>query len=329
MQVMTNKKQNKEMTYFGYLRRSALKTIHKNRNAILGLWKLFRAIPVLTFSGSLMLINVAFARRHGTAFWYHVLPLVVGGFLINGFLGHSLNDINDWQSGTDQVSQGILSGGSKVIKEGLLYKDALNIIAFLSLLAILLIGLYLYILRGLLVLVALAIGIFTAWAYTCPPFRLAYKPFLGELMGLWISGVVLSTASYFVLTGGFHHLPFFAGIIQTTLLVGWIMQHHIPDIPADLSAKPRKLTTPALFFLLWGPDRAAVPSIFYYSLAAALSMLGFLYIHEIFAWMLMPSFVGIWAGATTDTMDVYDVTKRQLITTAAIVANSVIFAILV
>ncbi|HHY70156.1 MAG TPA: hypothetical protein GX519_00485 [Thermoanaerobacterales bacterium] len=152
-----------------------MKTINKNQNTILGLWKLFRAIPVLTFSGSLMLINVAFAWKYGTALWYHVLPLVVGGFLINGFLGHSLNDINDWESGTDQVSRGILSGGSKVIKMGLLYKDALNIIAFLSLLAILLIGLYLYLLRGLLVLVALAIGIFTAWAYTCPPFRLVSK----------------------------------------------------------------------------------------------------------------------------------------------------------
>jgi 1,4-dihydroxy-2-naphthoate octaprenyltransferase len=306
-----------------------LKTIHKNRNAILGLWKLFRAIPVLTFSGSLMLINVAFARRHGTALWYHVLPLVVGGFLINGFLGHSLNDINDWQSGTDQVSQGILSGGSKVIKEGLLYKDDLNIISFLSLLAILLIGLYLYLFRGFTVIMALAIGIFTAWAYTCPPFRLAYKPFLGELMGLWVSGVVLSTASYFVLTGSFHRVPFIAGVIQTTLLVGWIMLHHIPDIPADLSATPRKLTTPALFFLLWGPDLAAAPSIIYFSLAMTLSMLGYLYIHEIFAWMLLPGLVGIWAGVTADTVNVHDVTKRQLITTAAIVANSVIFAILV
>jgi 1,4-dihydroxy-2-naphthoate octaprenyltransferase len=306
-----------------------MKTIYKNSKTILGLWKLFRVIPVLTFSGSLMLINIAFARRYGTALWYHVLPLIVGIFMINGFLGHSLNDINDWESGTDRVSQGILSGGSKVLKEGLFHKDALSRVAFLSLLAILLIGLYLCLFRGLPVLVALAIGIFTAWAYTCPPLRLAYKPFLGELMGLWVSGVVLATASYFVLTGDFHRVPFVAGVIQTTLLVGWIMQHHIPDIPADLAATPRKLTTPAFFFLLWGPRGAAVPSIFYYSLGAVLSFLGFFYIHEIFAWMLLPSFVGIWAGVTTDTVDVYDVTKRQLITTAAIVANSVIFALLI
>ncbi|HHV18092.1 MAG TPA: prenyltransferase [Thermoanaerobacterales bacterium] len=306
-----------------------MKTVNKNHKTILGLWKLFRAVPVLTFSGSLILINIAFAKRQGTVFWYHVLPLIVGVFLINGFLGHSLNDINDWESGTDRASQGILSGGSKVLKEGLFHKDALSKVAFLSLLVILLIGLYLYLFRGLLVIMALAIGVFTAWAYTCPPLRLAYKPFLGELMGLWMSGVVLSTASYFVLIGGFHQVPFVAGVIHTTLLVGWIMQHHIPDIPADLAATPRKLTTPALFFLLWGPEGAVVPSIIYYSLAAFLSFLGFLYIHEVFAWMLVPSFIGVWAGATTDTVDIHDVTKRQLITTAAIVANSVIFALLI
>lgn len=94
-----------------------MKTISKNRKAILGLCKLFRVIPVLTFTGSLMLINIAFARRQGVDLWPEVLVLVLGGFLINGFLGHSLNDINDWESGTDQVSQGILSGGSKVIKK--------------------------------------------------------------------------------------------------------------------------------------------------------------------------------------------------------------------
>lgn len=305
-----------------------MKTISKNRKAILGLCRLFRAIPVLTFTGSLMVINIAFARRQGANLWPEVLPLVLGGFLINGFLGHSLNDISDWESGTDRVSQGILSGGSKVIKKGLLSKNALSKVAFSTLLIILLIGFYLYMLRGFLVLVALAIGVFTAWAYTCSPFRLAYKPFLGELMGLWVSGVVLSTASYFVLTGAFHWVPFFAGVVQSTLLVGWIMQHHIPDIPADLSATPRKLTTPALFFLRWGPNWAAVPSMLYFCLATVFSVIGFLYIHESFVWMLPTGFIGIWAGITTNTMDIHDVTKRQLITTTAIIANSVIFALL-
>lgn len=306
-----------------------MKTISKNTKTLFGLWKLFRVIPVLTFTRSIMLINIAFAWKQGVAIWPHVLPLVVGGFLINGFLGHSLNDINDWESGTDKVSKGILSGGSKVVRKGLLSKKDLNKVAFFSLNIILLIGLYLYLFRGFLVIVALGIGVFIAWAYTCPPFRLAYKPFIGELMGLWVAGVVLSIASYFVLTGGFHPVPFFAGVVQTTLLTGWIMQHHIPDIPADLSAIPQKLTTPALFFMRWGSRGAVLPAIFYFSLAVAASIMGFLYINEIFICMLLPALIGILAAAMTDTVNVHDATRKQLITTAAIIANSIIFAILI
>lgn len=312
-----------------FSRGKLVKNVNNNYRIILGIIKLFRVIPVLTYSGSLMFINIAFAQTHEEIQWYQLLLLTVGAFLINGFLSHSLNDIYDWESGTDRKSRGILSGGSKVLKQGLLHKGHLNRIAFLSIFAILFIGLYLYILHGMPVLLALLIGIFSAWAYSCPPFRLAYKPIIGELIGIWVPGVVLSTASYFVLTGKFHKVPFYAGIIQTTLILGWIMLHHIPDIPADLLALPRKLTTPALCFQLWGPKKAALPSIFYSSLAAILSFLGFLYIHEIFAWMLLPCLIGIWAGATANAKDIYDVTKRQLVNIAAIFANGIIFAILI
>ncbi|NLZ52090.1 MAG: prenyltransferase [Thermoanaerobacteraceae bacterium] len=304
-----------------------MKTI--NKNTVLGVIKLFRVIPVLTYSGSLMFISIAFAHKYSEIQWYHLLPMLAGGFLINGFLSHSLNDINDWESGTDQVSRGILSGGSKVLKQRLLHKVALNRIALLSLFAILMIGLYLYMFRGILVLAAVAVGVFAAWAYSCPPFRLAYNPILGELIGIWVPGVVLSTASYFVLTGEFHPVPFFAALIQTTLILGWIMLHHVPDIPADLSAIPCKLTTPALCFRLCGPKGSTLPSIFYSGLAVTLSFLGFIYIHQVFVWMVLPCLIGIWAGVTANAKDVHDVTKRQLVSIAAIVANSIIFAILV
>ena len=304
-----------------------MKTI--NKNTVLGLIKLFRIVPVLAYSGSLMFMSIAFAHKYEKILWHHLLPLAVGVLIINGLLTHSLNDINDWESGTDQASKGILSGGSKVIKQGLLDKTSLNMIAYLSLFITFVIGIYLYLFRGIMVIVALAIGIFAAWAYTCPPFRLAYSPFLGELIGIWIPGVVLSTASYFVLTGEFHLVPFFAALIQTTLILGWIMLHHIPDIHADLLATPRKLTTPALCFQFFGPKGAILPSIFYSCIAAMLSFLSFLYVNQVFAWMVIPCFIVIWAGVTANVIDIRDVTKRQLVCIAAIVANSIVFALLV
>jgi hypothetical protein len=85
-----------------------------DKNVVIGLIKLFRPIPVLSFTGNLMFINIAFAYNYRGIQW-NLLPLVAGGVLINGFLSHSLNDIYDWESGTDRLSKGILSGGSKVI----------------------------------------------------------------------------------------------------------------------------------------------------------------------------------------------------------------------
>lgn len=44
--------------------------------------------------------------------------LLIGAVCIHGMLTHTLNDIADYQSGTDQHSPGILSGGSGVLQNG-------------------------------------------------------------------------------------------------------------------------------------------------------------------------------------------------------------------
>src|SRR5690625_654379 len=58
-----------------------------------------------------------------TAIGYLLLMLVflsMGAILIHGSLTHLLNDYTDFQSGTDAHSPAILSGGSRVIQEGLM-----------------------------------------------------------------------------------------------------------------------------------------------------------------------------------------------------------------
>jgi 1,4-dihydroxy-2-naphthoate octaprenyltransferase len=295
---------------------------------ILGLWTLMRFMPVLTFSGSIVLINISYAwQKAGAAVTHPALILAAGALTINGLLAHSLNDIEDWRSGTDRVSRGILSGGSKVLKYGFFTQPDLRKIGILALSISLGIGIYFYIFRGPLVLAALAFGIFAAWVYTCPPLRLAYRPFLGEWICLWLSGTVLSTASYFVLTGGFDIFPFFAGVVQSTLVLGWLMQHHVPDISADLSAAPVKLTTPAYFYLRWGPQYAMMPSAMYFVLALVLSIAGYYYIHPVFLGMAFVAILGILAVASTKSQDVMDVTRKQLFTTALIIINSMVFTI--
>jgi len=305
-----------------------MKNIKLVSKKFLGLWTLFRLMPVMSYSGSIVIMNAAAASQSaGIAVFKPALILAAGAVTMNGLLAHSLNDMEDWRSGTDKVSGGILSGGSKVIKYGLFNRPDLGKIAFLAVLFSLGIGLYFCILRGPLVLAALAFGIFAAWAYTCPPLRLAYRPLLGELICLLLSGVVLSAASYFVLTGGFAILPFFAGAVHCMLVTGWIMQHHVPDMDADLAASPVKLTTPAYFYRRWGRPSAMVPSAMYYALALVMSLAGYRFIHPVFLWMAFVAVMGIAAACSTRSQDVMDVTKKELYMIVLTMLDSLAFAV--
>lgn len=297
------------------------------RNLMTGLRTLFRAMPVITYSGTLVLLNVACAWADGGDFVEAAPMLFLGVFIINGLMAHSLNDIEDWKTGTDKVSQGILSGGSKVLKRGLLSERDLKVIAWTAVVVALAIALYLYSVRGPLVLGAIVAGMTITWAYTNPPFRLAYHPFIGELIGLGISGLMISVTSYFVMTGSFSITSFLASCVQTLLLLGWIMQHHIPDVPADLSAVPVKLTTPAYFYRRWGIKSVIIPSIIYFFLAYGISLSCIFNIDFSFFLMAMTSLICALIAAATDTADIKDVTQKELITTFIIILNAIGFSI--
>ena len=54
--------------------------------------------------------------------------------LIQGLLAHTVNEIEDWRSGTDgHPSPRVISGGSKVVTSGLLSTDALATVFWVSL----------------------------------------------------------------------------------------------------------------------------------------------------------------------------------------------------
>jgi len=285
-------------------------------------------MPVITYSGTLVLINGALAWDHGADYIGAAPLLFLGMFIINGFMAHSLNDIQDWHTGTDKVSPGILSGGSKVLKRGLLLEKDLNVIAGIAAALAFAIALYLYSLRGPLVIGAVLAGMAITWAYTNPPFRLAYHPFLGELIGLGLSGLLISTISYFVMTGGFSSKALLASAIQIFMLLGWIILHHIPDIGADLSASPVKLTTPAFFYCRWGQESVMIPSVLYFLIACVIGALAGLYSDYIFLTMAVSALICALVASVTKVDDIRDVTRKHLVTTYIIIINSLVFSFL-
>ena len=67
-----------------------------------GLWLELRVIPVLLWSFSAITLGTALAARGGILHGWYYLGAVALGVLIQGVLAHTVNEIEDWRSGTDR-----------------------------------------------------------------------------------------------------------------------------------------------------------------------------------------------------------------------------------
>ena len=133
--------------------------------------------------------------------WYY-LGAVALGVLIQGVLAHTVNEIEDWRSGTDRHA---LAAGDLRRQQGDRGRaaDAAGAQAGCSrppspLTTVL--GLTLVAARGLVMLPFGLAGVGGAVLYTLPPVRAAYRPFVGEAIAcvcLW-----LCVAGAAVLQGG-------------------------------------------------------------------------------------------------------------------------------
>jgi 1,4-dihydroxy-2-naphthoate octaprenyltransferase len=208
-----------------------------------GLWLEVRVIPVLLWSFSALTLGTALAA-HGRDLevWYY-LGAVALGVLIQGLLAHSVNEIEDWRSGTDRhASPRVISGGSKVIVAGLLSPRALQWVFAGALAATTVIGLSLVAARGLVLLPFGLVGVAGAILYTLPPVRAAYRPFLGE--GIAFVCLVDCVLGAHLLQGpSIDLVTVLAGVAVAAYAVSMLMVHHYLDRDADAGADPPKVTT--------------------------------------------------------------------------------------
>lgn len=224
------------------------------------------SVPTVTFG----FLSQPFWTRN----WGYALALaVLGAMVLQGLITHGLNDLYDWQSGTDQESPGVISGGSKVLLHGSL--DSVGIWrivwASIGIYVALAVGLAMY--RGEAVLVWAGLGLAGSIVYSVPPMRLSYRPGLGEWIALFpamLSGVLLGAlAANPVLS--------FGAIVAATwygvFCVASVMQHHFSDIGADWASNPQKRTTPAYWHMALGRTPKE-PVVTYEVMALAIAGLG-------------------------------------------------------
>lgn len=208
-----------------------------------GLWLEVRVIPVLLWSFSALTLGTALAARgQELEVWYY-LGAVALGVLIQGLLAHSVNEVEDWRSGTDKhASPRVISGGSKVIVAGLLSPRALWWVFAAAFTATTVIGLALVAAGGLDLLPFGLVGVAGAILYTLPPVRAAYRPFLGE--GIAFICLVDCVLGAHLLQGPSIDLATVAAAVAVAAYaVSMLMVHHYLDRDADAGADPPKVTS--------------------------------------------------------------------------------------
>ena len=260
------------------------------------LWVLVRFIPVLSWSFSAIFLGVSIviADQSWVGVKYGHLALVfISATLLQGVIAHAYNDIKDWQTGTDQKSPGVLSGGSRVIPRLLFDSHELSRVAIFGIVGVIAIAIYFMVVIDVAVVIFLLVGLWAAIAYSCAPFNLAYRPWLGEWLCAWPAMVTCTVGTSYVLSGGhWYWKSLFLGMLHATFSITWLMMHHIPDVDADISATPPKWTTVAYHKVREGWGGVAKLIDIYLFLAIGLAFYSGLLFQEL-AVFLIPLLCGI------------------------------------
>ncbi|GAB3064950.1 prenyltransferase [Salinicoccus sesuvii] len=241
-----------------------------------GFGMLLRVVAVVTSSIATIISTVL-----PLAFGYDIsktdlfllfILLVVGALLVHGVLTHVFNDIVDFKSGTDQESPGMLSGGSRVLQNGVMsFSMLVRIGTVVTLLLLVAAGLFIVFGRVELAILTI-VGLWGAISYSLKPFRFAYRPFLGEWLSLFPSMFLLGLAAPWIML---ESIPLWAwqnALINALWCMAWVMIHHVPDIKADQNATPMKQTTVVWAAQKFGMKAAPTPALIYLIIVGLLAI---------------------------------------------------------
>lgn len=298
--------------------------IHSIPQRLKALYTLIRILPVLSWGITSSLVGLGFAYTINKKInWLDYALIVLVIVLIHGVLSHAFNDREDWLSGTDQLSPGILSGGSGVVARSLYTLEELSLMGKTALLAACIIALYFVWQVGPSILILLALAFWSSIAYSCAPLRLAYHPLAGEWLCGFPSVYGCAVGTFYVLTHTVNGIIFIAGAIHALLAIGLLMHHHLSDISSDLQSTPRKLTTVALVSLIKGMEKTTLVEFVYFCLALLLGIAGALFFHPVF-WVTVPAALCCMLIAiTTVPEDIMSITIQEYILYALIIGDAV------
>jgi 1,4-dihydroxy-2-naphthoate octaprenyltransferase len=176
---------------------------------------------------------IAWARFHAFNPFTFLLTLI-GGVLLHAGT-NVVNDYFDHVSGNDERNIQFVrpfTGGSRMIQKGLLSPREVLLEGLLCFALGSLIGIYLFLRVGPMILVLGAIGVFSGFFYTAPPFRLVATG-LGEILVGLNFGTLMTLGSFYVQTKLLSWEPVWASFPLALLIAAVLYINEFQDYEAD------------------------------------------------------------------------------------------------
>ena len=207
------------------------------------LWIAETRAPFFTATIVPILLGSIIAWARGEPFhWGLFLLTLLGGLFLHAG-ANMINDYMDHLRGTDEVNVEFVrpfTGGSRMIQEGLLTPRQVLNASVLCLALGSLVGLYLASVRGWVILLLGAIGLFSAVFYVTPRFSLSAIG-VGELFIGLNFGVLMTLGAYVVQTGHLSWEPVVASLPVALLIAAVLYINEFQDAAADAAVGRRHL----------------------------------------------------------------------------------------
>jgi 1,4-dihydroxy-2-naphthoate octaprenyltransferase len=200
-------------------------------------WQAFRYhfVPPSIFPAAIGgLVSWAVIRTF--SLWYFFLVLF--GITINHVALNMTDDYFDFKYSVDRLKPGEknpYTGGSGTLTSGVVAPTDMFRAFTLLYLIVAVIGIYLGIVRGLLVVLFGSIGVFCSICYTAPPIKFSHRC-LGELGLLLNFGPIIGLGAYFVQAQQLSTEVFLATLPCGIMLFSMIIINEIPDLEEDKQA---------------------------------------------------------------------------------------------
>ena len=172
--------------------------------------------------------------------------------------GNVINDFHDSVNGSDVANIERIypfTGGSRMIQDGVFTDQQIRHVAIALFCLSILLGISVAYTSSISLIFVGMLGIFLAWAYSAPPFKLMSRGLIGELSialawSLVVIGAAILSESPQVSHSG---LPTYIaiGLSYGFSVTNILFVNQIPDITADLSAKKHTLATTIQAKHLW------------------------------------------------------------------------------